>query len=60
KKIAVFDMISYTLSLLAKVFLTYKFGLFGFVLGILFTSLLKLCFKLLIVIKVVNSEKALG
>ncbi|MEM5507010.1 hypothetical protein WNY81_19405 [Shewanella frigidimarina] len=57
KKIAVFDMVSYTLSLLLKVALTFLYGFTGLLMGIVSASALKLVFKSYLVLAVIKNEK---
>ncbi|WP_350551510.1 hypothetical protein [Pseudoalteromonas sp. 120-MNA-CIBAN-0494] len=56
RNIAKFDMISYTLSLVLKVSLTFGYGFSGFLVGIVFASALKLSFKSYLVFGVIKNE----
>jgi len=57
KNIAVYDMISYSISLLIKVGFTVKFGFIGFLIGVLCTSIIKLMFKYYLVFGVIKNER---
>lgn len=57
KNIAIFDMVSYTISLIFKLGATYFYGFFGFLIAITFASLLKLIFKSYITFKVISLER---
>lgn len=57
KRIAIFDMVSYTISLVSKIVLTISYGFPGFLVGVILGSVLKLVFKTYIVFGVVKNER---
>ena len=58
KKIAQFDMLSFTISAVLKIVLTIYLGFIGFLWGILSSSLLKLVFKMTLFFYVINKFRA--
>ncbi|EPA8367898.1 hypothetical protein ACQ676_003421 [Vibrio fluvialis] len=56
KNIAQFDVISFTISAVLKIILTIELGFIGFLWGILFSSLLKLIFKMVLFVNIIKNR----